>query len=89
MELIERKAEQVYIVELKGRFDAYEAPKFKTWLEQNIHQGQADLVVNLSGANFIDSTALATLVQAMKRCRQNGGDCHLSNLQQPVRIISS
>ena len=47
----------------------------------------ANAVVNLGGVSFMDSAALATLVLAMKRCRQAGGDLRLCNLQQPVRII--
>ena len=43
--------------------------------------------MNLENVVFVDSTALATLVQAMKRCRQLDGDLRLSNLKQPVRMI--
>ena len=37
--------------------------------------------------DLVDSTALSTLVQAMKRARQHQGDCRLCEVQQPVRII--
>ncbi len=43
--------------------------------------------MNLAGVQFVDSTALATLVQGMKRCRQLKGDLRLCGLQQPVRMI--
>lgn len=44
-------------------------------------------MVNLEQVNFVDSTALATLVQGMKRARQQGGDLYLAHLQPPVRMI--
>ena len=50
-------------------------------------EAMRQVVVNLAGVNFIDSTGLATLVQGMKHCRQEKGDLRLCGLQQPVRII--
>jgi anti-sigma B factor antagonist len=88
MELKSRSEGQVKILELSGRFDSYTAPQVRQWLEEVTDQGSAQLVLNLTGVHFVDSTALATLVQGMKRCRQlNGGDLRLCCLQQPVRMI--
>ena len=70
-----------------GRFDAHTAPPLASWLDQVSAQLPAQVVVNLEHVYFIDSTALATLVRGMKRCRQQGGDLHLCALQSPVRII--
>ena len=83
----ETNASQVQILRLNGRFDAYEVPAVAAFLNEKIDAGQNNLVVNLSNVGFIDSAALSTLVQAMKRARQSGGDCRLCALQQSVRII--
>jgi anti-sigma B factor antagonist len=78
----------VRVLELKGRFDAYEAPPVKEWLnEAATSANPTQVVVNLAQVDFIDSTGLATLVQGMKHCRQQRGDLHLCALQQPIRII--
>lgn len=77
----------VAVLELSGRFDAYEVPKVKTYLEKIQSEARPKAVLNLGGVNFIDTTALASLVQGMKHCRQKNGDLYLCNLQQPVRII--
>jgi anti-sigma B factor antagonist len=87
MEFKLRTAEAVAVLEFSGRLDAYESPRVAEWLDKAMSREAPRLVVNLAGVNFIDSTGLAKLVQAMKRCRQSGGDLHLSALQQPVRII--
>ncbi|NWJ95803.1 MAG: STAS domain-containing protein [Chloroflexi bacterium] len=87
MHLELRKIESVSILELSGRFDAYEVGPVVEWINQNMEAFTTRLVINLSGVKFVDSTALATLVQGMKRCRQQQGDLHLCCLQQPVRII--
>ena len=85
MGLITRSNGTVSVLELSGRFDAHVAPSVKEW--QDSHPSAANVVVNLSGVNFLDSTALATLVRGMKHCRQRGGDLRLCGVQQPVRII--
>lgn len=87
MEYKSRLAGKVAVLELSGRLDAYESPKVAEWLEKNTSGETPRVVVNLAGIGFIDSTGLAKLVQAMKRCRQRNGDIHLCALQQPVRII--
>ena len=82
-----RSSGDAAVAELDGRFDAHIAPQVSAWIEQTAARAPARLLVNLSGVTFVDSTALATLVQGMKRARQHGGDLHLCCLQQPVRII--
>ena len=84
MKIQTRTHHNIDILELNGRFDAYEEPQVRRWLEQSV---SARKVINLTGVNFIDSTALSTLVQGLKQCRQQDGNLHLCNLQQPTRII--
>lgn len=89
MELKTRSAANdfVSILELSGRFDTNEEAPVREWLNKTAVSSQAQVVVNLSKVDFIDSTGLATLVQGMKHCRQHGGDLYLSGLQQPIQII--
>ncbi len=87
MDMNSRANDSVQILELSGRFDAYSAPAAREWIESASELEPANIVVNLSGVQFVDSTALATLVQGMKRCRQLKGDLRLCGLQQPVRMI--
>jgi anti-sigma B factor antagonist len=74
------------VLELAGRFDAHTVSQVKEWIvAQNV--GKPYLVIDLYEVTFIDSAALATLVQGMKQCRERGGDLVLANLAQPVLII--
>lgn len=75
------------LLELEGRFDAYEEPQVRKWLDAQQAAGRAHLVIDLSGVNFIDSTALAALVRGMKLTREANGDLLLCALRQPVRVI--
>ena len=88
MEIKSHEAGDIIVMELEGRFDAYSAPKANEWLEEVMtNRRPPNVIVNLEHVVFVDSTALATLVQAMKRCRQLDGNLCLSNLKQPVRMI--
>lgn len=75
------------VLRVSGRFDAFEAPAAREEIAAQLEAGVSHILVDLSKVNFIDSTALAILVQGMKNCRQAEGDLCLCGLQQPVRII--
>jgi anti-sigma B factor antagonist len=75
------------VVRLRGRFDAHEVAEVRKALDAAQQMGGAQVVVNLAGVNFIDSSGLAALVAGMKHCRGEGGDLHLCELLQPLRII--
>jgi anti-sigma B factor antagonist len=87
MELTSRSIDNVKILELSGRFDTYTAGEVRTWIDEVTVEAPANIVVNLQGVDFIDSTALATLVQGVKNCRQHHGDLRLCEVQQSVRMV--
>jgi anti-sigma B factor antagonist len=82
---VTRTASDIQILELEGRFDAYEIPEVVRWFDE--HPNVSKVVINMRGVTFVDSSGLATLVKGLKRCRQNGGELYLSNLQQAIVII--
>jgi anti-sigma B factor antagonist len=84
MALKTHAAGNVAVLELAGRFDAHMAPAVLEWYGQ---LPTSQVIINLAGVNFIDSSALAALVGGMKRCRQRDGDLKLCALQQPVQVI--
>ncbi|MDZ4720575.1 MAG: STAS domain-containing protein [Roseiflexaceae bacterium] len=74
------------VLYLEGRFDAHAAPQLNDWMKSNI-VAPAHIILNMANVTFVDSTALATIVAGLKRCRQLDGDLYLCNLPDPVRII--
>jgi len=87
IELREFPDKLISVLDLAGRFDAYNAGTVREYLHEITDQPSAQVIVNLSRVDFIDSMALATLVQSLKHCRQKKGDLYLCGLQQPVKII--
>jgi anti-sigma B factor antagonist len=72
---IETKGETT-VVGVDGDLDVYTAPRLKETLEQAM-PGDKRLVLDLSGVQFIDSTALGVLVGALQFSQSNGSDFRL------------
>ncbi|MFZ1400162.1 MAG: STAS domain-containing protein [Candidatus Promineifilaceae bacterium] len=87
LQVTSKSLESVTLFELNGRFDTHTVNSLRQLLEPATGQPPAQIVVDLTAVNFVDSTALAALVQGMKRSRQQGGDLRLCGLGQGVRII--
>ena len=77
----------IAVLELSGRFDSYVAPRVAEWLEKAAATPPAHIIVSLAEVNFVDSTALATLVQGLNRSRKQNGELHLCGLRQQVYMI--
>jgi anti-sigma B factor antagonist len=87
MDMKTRVAGEVQVVDLTGRFDTNTVPPLAAWLEQVTSVPGAHVLVNLANTTFVDSTALATLVQALKRCQQVKGELFLCGMRRPVYMI--
>jgi anti-sigma B factor antagonist len=66
-----------YVIALAGEVDLYTAPEFKQQLLEAISKGAKNVVVDLSGTTFIDSTTLGVLVGGIKRLRGQDGQLSL------------
>jgi anti-sigma B factor antagonist len=70
-------AGDVWVIALAGEVDLYTAPEFKQQLLDAIAKGAKNVVVDLSGTTFIDSTTLGVLVGGVKRLRGQDGQLSL------------
>lgn len=87
MKIGNRVADKVEIIDLNGRFDAYESPNFTAFVDNKVQSDRVFIIVNFSDVSFIDSSALASLVRGMKRCREKKGDLVLCNLRQTTKTV--
>ncbi len=75
------------VVDVKGEIDVYTAPKLREKLIELVSQGSHDVVVNLEGVDFLDSTGLGVLVGALKRVKAHDGSLSLVCTQDKILKI--
>ena len=78
-----------HVVRLEGELDAFHAPEVRKRLHELIDELDAGgvLVVDLTAVSFLDSTILGTLVGALRRMREGGGELRLVYPAPPVDRI--
>lgn len=83
LEITQREREGVVILDIKGRLKAGdETTRFRDKIEELSHAGTKNLVANLEGVDYIDSTGLGALVMCATSLRKNGGSMKLLNLNR-------
>ena len=75
------------LVDVKGEIDVYTAPKLREKLIELVSEGSYDVVVNLEGVDFLDSTGLGVLVGALKRVKAHDGSLSLICTQDKILKI--
>ena len=73
------------IVTLRGRFDAFNAGTVKASWQNN--EAIRSVIMDLSETTFLDSVALATLVQGLKTTRSRRGNFIIANPGEAARTI--
>ena len=71
------KLGEAVVLHVAGEVDVFTAPQLREALVGAIEEGSRDVVVDLQGVDFLDSTGLGVLVAGLKRVRQYGGDLSL------------
>jgi len=75
---------------VSGEIDIYTAPLFKQAVVNLVSEGSKDVVIDLSGVTFMDSSGFGTLLGATRRLRPSGGGLHLagpnSTIQRMLRL---
>ena len=66
------------IVTLRGELDAHDAPRLRELFSQAVEElssaREPRLVLDLAALEFLDSTVLGTMIGALRRVREAGGE---------------
>ncbi len=90
MEIVERQAGAVMILDLKGELvigDGDELLKDK--INSMIQQGHTNLLLNLEGVPYVDSAGLGQMVSTLNTVRRQGGALKLLNLTKRIEDLLS
>lgn len=74
------------IASLKGEIDLHNSPAVRAVLLRFLEEKKPKkLVLNLGAVPYMDSSAIAVLVEALQKMRKAGGKIYLTNLQPRVK----
>ena len=83
LEIEQRKNEGIVVLDLKGRITVGPgAAALREKVSAQNAAGVRNLVLELSGVDYIDSTGLGALVMCATTMRRNGGNIKLVNLNR-------
>lgn len=72
---------------VQGRFDAHSVDEYSSCVVEAVGETRPNVIVDLYGVEFMDSSALAALVTTLKRTMERGGDTVLARVSDAARII--
>ena len=75
------------VLQIDGDLEMSSVPKFRQAVIDAIEGGDTDVVVDLSGTDFIDSTGLGALIGGLKRARSAGGSLDVVCAQPRLREL--
>jgi len=82
-----RRDGDVTHVSLSGEVDLHRAGELREALLEVLSSKPAVTVIDMKNVDFMDSSGLATLIEALQLSRRNNGQLKLVAMQQRVRNI--
>jgi anti-sigma B factor antagonist len=84
------EAQGCTVVAVVGELDIFTAPGLGEAISALLQDGSHDLVIDLTGVSFLDSTGLGVLVAGLKKVREHDGSlelvCHQERLLKIFRM---
>lgn len=80
-------ADQAVVLQVTGDVDFSNSPELRQALLSVLQPGPARLIVDLAGVSYMDSSGVATLVEALQVQRRHGRQVVLCGLQPKVKGI--
>ncbi len=87
MEIRQETINHVAVLSLEGRLDASSARDIKEKVSSLSRENRVNLVIDMAGVVFIDSSGLGSLVSSLRTVNKLGGDIKISALQDQVRAV--
>lgn len=75
------------VLEVRGELDLATSPQLREGLQRLVDAGDRQVVVDLAGVGFMDSSGLGALVVMFKALRDVGGRLCLAAVQPAVRSV--
>ncbi len=80
---------RVELITLAGRVDSSNADQLDATFKDILDNGRNNIVLELSGVNYMSSAGLRSLVAALRECKQRRGDVRLASISERVAEVLS
>ncbi len=87
MKIQQRQAGDVHVFELAGELDFHTSPDLRSKLQPVTEKSSHKVIINLKKVNYIDSSGLATFVEALQKAKRSSGKLVLTELMPSVRSV--
>jgi anti-sigma B factor antagonist len=74
-------------VSIEGEIDLHSSPEIRRELAGHVKVKKAKVLIDLAQVTYIDSSGLATFIEAMQKLRKVGGEIALAGLSESVRHV--
>ncbi len=79
--------DSIKIVEVEGEVDLYSSPQLRKILIDLTKEERKSILVELGKVKYMDSSGIATLVEALQQISKYSGKLKLANLRDAVRDV--
>jgi anti-sigma B factor antagonist len=82
-----RQSEKVSLIYVKGRLTSFEAQAFREAIHGLLNQGHKNIILNLTGLEYLDSSGIGELVRNYLSVIKKGGAMKVVGLAPKVEEI--
>ncbi len=75
------------VLGISGRLNALSSPDLKAEIKKTLATGAQNLIIDLRGTDFVDSSGLSALVSGLKQTRESGGRLRLAGLNDQTLTV--
>lgn len=87
MKIQRRQTGDVHVFELAGELDFHTSPDLRSQLQAVAEKPSHKVVVNLKKVSYIDSSGLATFVEALQKAKRGSGRLVLAEMVSSVKSV--
>jgi anti-sigma B factor antagonist len=87
MDMVDKKLDNVNVLSLSGRLDAYSATEVEKKLDSLIEFGQNRLVIDLEKLEYISSSGLRVFLASLKKAKKGQGDIKLACMKPFIKEV--
>ena len=70
MEISQREADKVVILDIQGEIDLYNAPEIKDTIQKLIEAQKYNIIINLEKVSYIDSSGIGALISSLSNLKK-------------------